>query len=90
MAYENPIGFEQITLSASSASALTQTPGARKADIQIEGGQVRWRPDGTAPTTTVGWLLQDGDQFSTADGQSLPNCKFIAVSDNPVLNVIYT
>lgn len=90
MASENPIGFEQITLSASTASALTPTAGASKAEIQVSGGQVRFRPDGTAPTATVGWLLQDGDMFPTVSGQALPSCKFIAVSDSPVLNVIYT
>lgn len=86
---EPAIGFEQIT-ALSTAKALTPTAGAVKAEIQVEGGAVRFRPDGTAPTTSVGWRLENSDEIETPIGQNLVNCKFIAVDGNPVLNVIYT
>lgn len=51
-----PLGYQQITMNA-SALTLTVPTGARWAIITAEGtaaDTVRWRDDGTAPTSTVG------------------------------------
>lgn len=45
--------YQQITIS-SSVSTLTVPTGATIAEICNEGGAVRYRDDGTAPTATVG------------------------------------
>lgn len=60
--------FEQITV-ANSAIGLTsativQGSGhvqANTATCRLETAQIRYRIDGTAPTTTVGTLLEIGD-----------------------------
>ena len=44
--------------------------------IECESQQVRWRDDGTAPTSTVGILMNVGD-ILTYDGTKLAALKFI-------------
>lgn len=55
-----PLGYQQIT-STSSAFSLTVPAGARIAMIVAEAQHLRWRDDGTAPTTSVGMLLKTTD-----------------------------
>jgi len=57
-----PLGYQQIT-SLSAAAALTIPAGAHFALIQAETQPVRWRDDGTNPTTTVGMKLAVGDSL---------------------------
>ena len=52
-----PKGFQQIT-TLTASTGLTVPEGAQIAIIQAEDNAVRWRDDGTAPTATVGMLLQ--------------------------------
>ena len=62
---------------------------ARAALIQAEGGNVRWKDDGTDPTTTEGMLLMEDDsmfyEFDLAD------IRFIADAATPdaTLNVSF-
>ena len=56
----NQIGWEVLAV---STSAVTLTPGdAKHAIIRVTGAPVRWRADGTAPTSTVG-MYADVGQF---------------------------
>ena len=55
----NPKGHQDLDV-LSSATALTVASGAKTALIQCETQDVRWRDDGTSPTTTVGMLLVAG------------------------------
>ena len=70
-------GFETITVAGTAIGATTAT--AQKANYAVFGpletAQVRWRDDGTAPTSTVGHLLEIG-QVLTYDGPIL-GIKFI-------------
>lgn len=52
-------GYQQIT-SLSSAATLTVPAGATCAIIQAETKDVRWRDDGTSPTSSVGMVLTAG------------------------------
>lgn len=54
-----PKGFQQLT-SVSASTALTVPNGATSALIQAENQAIRWRDDGTAPTASIGMLLQSG------------------------------
>lgn len=47
------LGFQQLTISG-TAALLTVPAGATIAEICNEGGAVRYRDDGTAPTASVG------------------------------------
>lgn len=55
-----PMGYEQIT-DMSSATGLTVPSGADFALIQALDQNIRWRDDGTSPTSTVGVQLSAGD-----------------------------
>lgn len=81
------LGYEQIT-SLSSAAGLTIPVGTSVALIQAESQNVRWRDDGTNPTSTVGSLLMAGStlEYDAADFGSL---KFIEVAASAKLNVSY-
>lgn len=79
-------GYEQIT-SLSSATALTVPAGALIALITIEGADVRWRDDGTDPTSSVGMPLPAGQSF-VYNGQ-LSRFKVIQTAPNAILNVSY-
>ena len=82
----SPVGFEQVT-SLSSAAALTVPTGAKVALINTEDQNVRWRDDGTAPTTTVGCVIEPGSYFSyTGD---LSAIRFIEETASAKLNVSY-
>ncbi len=53
-----PMGFQELS-SANLSGAVSPTPpaGATIAVLSAETGGVRWRDDGTDPTTTTGILL---------------------------------
>ena len=84
-----PKGYQQIT-SLSSAASLTVPTGAARALIQcdsVANKAVRWRDDGTSPTTSVGMLLDPGDSiFYTG---TLSTFKVIEVAASAKLNVTY-
>lgn len=79
-------GYQQIT-SLSSATGLTVPTDARIALIQAEDQSVRWRDDGTDPTTTVGMFLPTSVVLEY-DGQ-LSELKFIEVTASAKLNISY-
>jgi len=81
-----PKGYQQVT-SLSSAAALTVPTAANLALIQAEDQNVRWRDDGTDPTTTVGIVLEAGDDFWYTG--SLAALKFIQETATAKLNVSY-
>jgi len=80
------LGYEQIT-SLSGVVALTVPQGATYAVITPEVAAVRWRDDGTDPTSSVGFPLQP-DAVLRTDGP-LPALRFIQASAGAVLNVMY-
>jgi hypothetical protein len=53
-------GYQQIT-SLGSATALTIPAGSSYAVVCVETQAVRWRDDGTAPTSTVGMPIPAGN-----------------------------
>ncbi len=82
-------GYQQVT-SLSASAALTVPANASWAMIECEAQQVRWRDDGTAPTSTVGMLMNVGD-ILTYDGTvvALTALRFIEVAASAKLNVSY-
>ena len=80
------LGYQQIT-SLASATALTVPVGATVAVIQAESQSIRWRDDGTNPTTSVGMVLSAGESvFFTG---SLSTFKAIEVAASAKLNISY-
>lgn len=85
------VGHEQLT-SLSSAAGLTSTLYAKASYALIEcdhtaNKYVRWRDDGTNPTTTTGISLAPGEKL-VYDG-NFANIKFIEESASAKLNVSY-
>ncbi len=86
------LGYEQLT-SFSSAKALQSIPStfpnvATLALIQAEDQTVRWRDDGSAPTTSAGQRLQAGDDMWYV-GDNLSKLQFIEETATAKLNVTY-
>lgn len=79
-------GYQQLT-SLSAAAALTVPSGAKVALMQAEAQSVRWRDDGTDPTTTVGMVLNAGESLYFTG--SLAGFKAIEVSASAKLNISY-
>lgn len=75
------VGFETLTVAASAVGPTegTFSPAGGMADYALFGpletAQVRWRDDGTAPTASVGHLLEVG-QVLEFDGK-LSKLQFI-------------
>lgn len=80
------LGYQQIT-SLSSATNLTVPAGASMAVIVVEGQGVRWRDDGTAPTSTVGMPLAVGSSMNY-DGD-MKKVQFIQQASGGILNISY-
>ena len=87
-----PLGYQQLTLDSSTAQALTlptAIPGYTAnfcvIDNQDASVAVRWRDDGTDPTTALGNRIPAGGQFQYAG--DLAKIKFIGESATPKLNV---
>ena len=83
-----PQGYQQISASTlASATKLTVPTLAQVAYIQVDTASVRWRDDGTSPTTAIGVTLASGGVLEYWG--TLSALQFIAVSGSPVLNVSY-
>ncbi len=81
-----PKGFQQIT-NVSAAVGLTVPAGARVAVVQTTGQSVTWRDDGTAPTASIGSLVNAGDTLIY--GGTLAAIKFIQTAASATLNVAF-
>ena len=88
-------GFVQVSVLASSTLG-TIPQGATGATINVEaaaadiGGArvLRYRLDGTAPTTTVGAIAGDGAQINLINQSQLQNFKAISMTaETQILNV---
>ncbi len=84
-----PMGFEVLSSAQLSGSISPSPPaGANVALLNAETGNVRWRDDGTAPTTTVGMLItKDGDPYEYWG--NLSSIKFINAGGAASLNISY-
>lgn len=54
------VGYQAIS-DLTTAVGLTVPAGASRVVISAEGGDIRWRDDGSNPTSTVGMLLREGE-----------------------------
>ena len=82
--------YQQIT-DLSSATSLTIPDSDfhpfSGCVIHAEGGNIRWRNDGTSPTSTVGNLIYDTG--SMVVGERLAEVQLIEVTANTKANVYY-
>jgi hypothetical protein len=78
-------GYQQI--SPVAATALTVPAGTVEAFIICHGQAVRWRDDGTNPTSTVGVYLPADVPFPYI--ANLPSIKFIQTAASATCDVSY-
>lgn len=89
-----PLGYCQISATAlESAVGLSSCSGgiptgATMAMLQAETANVRYRDDGTAPTSSVGMQIVSGQNPILYSG-TLSAVEFIAASGSPVLDVAF-
>jgi hypothetical protein len=86
-----PLGYQQIGSGAlASASPLSVPATANTALISIDGSSsgVRWRDDGTPPSSSQGILIDSGSAPFLYSGD-LGAIQFITAAGGPVLNVAY-
>lgn len=90
MAQRTCVGFAQTTVgtTATALNTLAAIPGgASTVEIAVETAAIRWRPDGTAPTTSVGNPVASGGTFAV-EGK-LSNVSIIAQAGTATLNITY-
>ena len=83
--------FESITVTNAAAIGLTAATlaGKRGAFITCETNTVRFRWDGTDPTTAVGHIMDDRGYIQIMDKTTLENIRFIATGANATLRVTF-
>lgn len=81
-----PLGYQQITLSA--ATGLTVPAGANVAVISVETAGLRWRDDGTNPTSSIGMPIASGAVPFEYWGD-LSTFVMIAQTGTPLVDVSY-
>ena len=81
------LGYQQIT-SLSGATKLTVPAGTSLAVITPETQAVRYRDDGTDPTSTVGMPLGIGS-YLFYDGAALAALSFIEQVASAKLDILY-
>ncbi len=94
-----PIGYCQITSLGSAVALVTAScstgsvpVGATIAEICVETAGVRYRDDGTAPTSSVGMPAVGNSTSPSCFAYAikpLTAVQFIAISGSPVVNVLF-
>ena len=86
--FATQLGYVQMT-TILAATALVVPVGATYALLQAEAQDVRWRDDGTNPTTTVGMLLKAGQDPSGFTGDQIKAMLVIQSTAGAILNISY-
>lgn len=83
----DPSGYQQLTVT--SAVGLTAPSGTNRAIVQAETGDIRYRDDGTNPTTSVGMYLVAGNYVELQSEGVIKGFKMIAVTGSVTVNVSF-
>ncbi len=86
--------YESETISVDTVIGITNTllqqegkPPVKKAICSLEGAPIRFWLDGTAPTASLGHLVNPGDVFEIEGINNIRNFKAIKVSGIGTLSV---
>lgn len=80
-------GYQQIG-TLTDAVGLAPTTGSSNAMIVVSGAPVRWRADGTAPTSDLGMPVEAGSTL-VVGGPLMSSIQFIQQSGTAELDVTY-
>lgn len=85
------VGFQQISLSNSTAQGLNSTVrnGAHVLDLSVDGENARYRQDGSDPTLTTGVILFKDNTYRWEGlaESDIANLKFIRQTGTCIINV---
>jgi hypothetical protein len=85
-----PAGFQAIaTLTNATAQALTIPTDARYAKVRVVAQPIRWRDDGTNPTSQSGYEVAANGEIDLISREQLAGFKAIAKSTNAGLEILY-
>jgi hypothetical protein len=84
-----PAGFQALEVASAAAVSLTIPSGSAYATIKAITSPIRYRDDGTDPTTAVGFSLAANDVFHLTSRKQLAAFKAIAVSATGGLEILY-
>ena len=87
-----PIGYSQHTVTTSAVTSLDETLIVQSVEnvvITIENFNIRYRVDGSNPTSNTGHLVANGLYLSFDDAKSIRNFRCIAIGGNATLCVTY-
>lgn len=84
-------GFETLTVTNAAAVGPTAALITNRTGLFItcEAASIRYRFDGTDPTSTVGHLLNAGGYLEILNPVALGKIKFIAIAGNATLQATY-
>lgn len=85
---ESALGYQQLTIDATTAQTLTVPAGTTLVLISPETQAIRVRDDGTAPTSSVGYPVPVGGEMRYT-GKSPTAIKIIGQVASAVVNVLY-
>lgn len=84
------VSHQRLSVGAVTAVQLTVPDGARTAWLQADGGAVRYRLDGSDPTTATGLALQDNQPPQVLNAPELINgLRLISESGTVAVEVAY-
>lgn len=83
-----PLGYRQVTATASAFTLPTPPAGTRRAIVQAEAQALRWRDDGTAPTAAIGMTISAGGELRY-DGANMGALQLIAAAAGAIANIAY-
>mgnify|MGYP001061479688 CR=1 FL=1 len=87
-----PAGFESITLytgTEGTPKGLTVPSGARFAKIKVVDQTIRYRDDGTDPTSTVGYSVAANGEVDVYSREQLENFKAVSKDTAGGLEILY-
>jgi len=101
ISYLRPFAFETLSPTDVSVAICTEATftqsinnqsrqGAREASISVMDNPVRFRIDGTAPTSTIGHYLPAGSYFTLTTATAIKNFKVIAIGSSVTAAVSVT
>ena len=84
-------GYQQLdSATLAAATGLTVPSGTTLVLIQAEAIAVRYRADGTNPTSTVGMVIAAGGEvLYPASEEELARLRFIRTAPGAILNIGY-
>jgi hypothetical protein len=85
-----PKGYEQLTVSSTSVGLVSIPAGASRAIVMVESQPLRYREDGTAPTSLIGVLCVAATRFELESRKAIEGFRAIrSGGTDSVVSVLY-